>query len=56
MTGFTLKINMGNEAMQTLEDITEALRQVANRLDLGCDFGNIFDRNGNMVGEFSVWE
>lgn len=61
MAQFTLKINLGNEAMQTGYDIAYAVRDVAFRLQ---DYGNlesmksckgtIQDINGNAVGLWSV--
>lgn len=55
MREFTLRIEMGNAAMKTPEDVAESLRAVANRLDYGMDrqSGKILDYNGNKVGE---WE
>jgi hypothetical protein len=61
MPQFTLKINLGNEAMQTGYDIAYAVRDVAFRLQ---DYGNlesmksckglIRDINGNTVGLWRV--
>jgi hypothetical protein len=61
MPQFTLKINLGNEAMQTGYDIAYAVRDVAFRLQ---DYGNIenirtckgtiSDINGNTVGSWQV--
>ena len=55
MNEFTLRIKMGNEAMQTPEDVANRLLAVANRLNYGMDrqSGEILDMNGNKVGE---WE
>ena len=55
MSRFTLKITLGNEAMQTPEDVANRLLAVANRLNYGMDrrSGEIRDYNGNKVGE---WE
>ena len=54
---FTINIELGNEAMNHPEHIAEALRKVADRLDvLDRDFLidgahlNILDLNGNLVG------
>ena len=54
---FTINIKLGNEAMSHPEHIAEALRRLANRLDmLDRDFLidgahlNILDLNGNLVG------
>ena len=58
MSEFTLRIEMGNEAMQTPEDVAESLRDVANRLNYGADSrsGKIRDYNGNVVGEWGFTE
>ena len=49
MNEFTLRIKLGNEAMQTSEDVAASLRAVANRLDYVLDRSNgeILDYNGN---------
>ena len=54
MNEFTLRIKMGNEAMQTPEDVAASLRAVANRLDWGMyrRSGEILDYDGNKVGEW----
>lgn len=61
---FTLEINLGNEAMQTFENIEDALHDVLN--DVGGEFLSgrtpqegqvglpIRDRNGNTVGKWEV--
>lgn len=53
---FTLQIKLGNAAMQTSDDIADALRQVAGRHNLATpgEFGAIRDLNGNTVGEWKV--
>jgi hypothetical protein len=51
---FTLSIELGNEAMQTGEDVARALREVAKKLDGGDDSGRIRDENGNTVGEWDL--
>ena len=58
MNEFTLRITLGNEAMQTSEDVGEVLRAVANRLDYVLDrrSGEILDYNGNVVGEWEFTE
>ena len=55
MNEFTLRIKLGNEAMQTPEDVADRLLAVANRLNYGIDrqSGEILDMNGNNVGH---WE
>lgn len=54
MREFTLRIEMGNAAMKTPEDVAESLRDVANRMDycMGSQSGEILDYNGNVVGEW----
>lgn len=54
MEEFTLKINLGNDAMQTPEDIAEALETIAARLRAGKEEGTIRDENGNRVGSWSL--
>ena len=58
MNEFTLRIKLGNEAMQTSEDVAASLRAVANRLDYVLDRSNgeILDYNGNKVGEWDFTE
>lgn len=51
---FTLKINLGNDAMQTTRDVAGALRRVAGWMETGTDRGRILDDNGNLVGEFGL--
>jgi len=59
VAGFTLTIEMGNEAMRTYADIAQATRRIfadfANRGDelLQDDSGRIYDLNGNKVGTWS---
>jgi hypothetical protein len=56
---FTLEIHLGNEAMQTPQDVAEKLDQLA---DLFNGFGSllfegdraILDRNGQTVGRWEV--
>jgi len=52
MDKFILTIEMGNDAMTTLEDVAAALLSVANKLDNGRSGGKIMDANGNVVGTF----
>lgn len=58
MSDFTLRIKLGNEAMQTPEDVANRLLAVANRLNYGMDRSNgeILDYNGNKVGEWGFTE
>ena len=55
---FSLKIKLGNEAMQTPEDVAAALRSVAQAVDrVGVssgEYGTIRDLNGNTVGSWRV--
>ena len=64
---FTLSITLGNDAMQTGEDLAAALHSVANKLTaLGDDpiddledfdaFGRVMDANGNGVGRWLIQE
>jgi hypothetical protein len=59
---FTLEIELGNEAMQTAEDVAEFLREKLVRRVEACTFDLpegpylVKDRNGNTVGEWSVTE
>ena len=58
MREFTLRIKMGNAAMQTPEDVANRLLAVANRLDWGMyrRSGEILDYDGNKVGEWGFTE
>lgn len=60
---FTITITTGNDAMQTLGDITEALLNTAHQIDdyYGPDTepyagqgGWILDFNGNKVGRWGI--
>lgn len=52
---FTLEIQLGNDAMQTNEDVAEALRSIAEKLEFEeKESGAIMDENGNSVGRFEV--
>ena len=62
---FIVKIDLGNEAMQTKGDVVSALGAVADRLrradgesdSLGVGFWAVIrDANGNRVGNASVQE
>ena len=62
MAQFILKINLGNDAMQTLPDIAQSLKNVCTVLS-GIDnvsdaklYGRykIHDVNGNVVGSWQV--
>ena len=60
MSTFVLKIEIGNSAMSTVEDLSEALRIVADRISDYPNiaemyhYRNIMDINGNIVGKFAV--
>jgi hypothetical protein len=60
MDDFNLHIEMGNDAMSTLDDIAEALEHAADRLRSDHRWspddaeGSIVDRNGNTVGNWKV--
>jgi len=55
MRKFELTINLGNDAMQTPEDVSRALRIAADSLSkygTDLDHGGIWDDNGNRAGEW----
>ena len=61
MKTFTMKIEFGNEAMQSLADVAQATSRIfadfANRTEEATDdAGRIYDYNGNKVGTWSVDE
>jgi hypothetical protein len=49
-----LQIKLGEDAMQTLEDLAVALHNVALKLEAGYSSGIIMDTNGNRVGDWRV--
>lgn len=56
-TTFSLTIQMGNEAMQTNDDVIEALRRAATVLETNGGFSRVEtqalrDLNGNTVGRY----
>lgn len=55
-TRFDLTIELGNAAMRTPEDIADALRSLANRLEAAGTFASeiIMDQNGARVGSWSI--
>jgi hypothetical protein len=53
---FELYINMGNDGMQSLDDIAEALKSVQSQLRQGKEAGKIYDSNGNSIGSYVVKE
>jgi hypothetical protein len=50
MDQFTLRIELGNAAMQLAGDVAEALRRVADDVEAGETSGVVMDANGNTVG------
>lgn len=51
---FKLTIELGNEAMQTPEDVASALQDIAERLGYGDNAASIVrDVNGNTVGSYA---
>ncbi len=59
---FTLTITLGNDAMQTLGDVADALARVSRYVEAHAwdiipgESRGIFDENGNRVGEWSMSE
>jgi hypothetical protein len=52
---FVLKIDMGNDAMKSPEDVAVALRALAGKLDAGgCHEGSVRDLNGNTIGHWEL--
>jgi hypothetical protein len=51
-TEFHFTITLGNDAMQTTEEVVDALKWCAKRITGGKDYGDILDINGNTVGYF----
>jgi hypothetical protein len=51
---FTVKIEMGNDAMQSRADLATAMDEISKKLRSGHDYGNVMDENGNKVGEWST--
>lgn len=61
---FSVEIEMGNEGMQSFQDLRDALKQVATKLGSRqhCSSGapndgdgsKVMDVNGNAVGEWSI--
>lgn len=49
---FTVKIETGNDAMRTPQNVAAALVRIAAHLHSGRDSGKIMDANGNSVGTF----
>lgn len=57
---FKLIIELGNDAMQTADELAEALRNAATRIETQYNelssgqYGGVKDVNGNNVGEWEV--
>jgi hypothetical protein len=53
---FTLKIDLGDSAMRTPEDVAEALKRIAAYMHANGSWPHtkILDLNGNSVGTVSV--
>jgi len=51
---FTLRIELGNDAMRSPDDIAAALRRVALKVQGGTGTGKVWDVNGNAVGAFDI--
>jgi len=58
MPQFILKINLGNDMMQTGYDISSALQKVAITIEDYTNIsdmrGRISDKNGNTVGSWQI--
>jgi hypothetical protein len=58
MMHFKMRIELENDAMQTMRDVSRALRELANRLERdgeqGPGEGKIRDDNGNTVGSWAI--
>lgn len=50
----TLVIHLGNDAMRTPDDLAEALRRAASRIQAGYGNGKIRDINGNYAGTYDI--
>lgn len=54
---FVLKIQLGDDAMQTPSDVADALRATAEAIEMsGLErrYGRVVDINGNSVGEWEL--
>ena len=57
MPQFILKINLGNDAMQSNMDVGIAIKQIGDKIiyeGCGKEKHNIRDNNGNTVGSYQV--
>ena len=52
MDTLEVKITTGNDAMQTDDEIAQALMRVAHRVRDGSIAGKVADINGNTVGSY----
>jgi hypothetical protein len=50
---FKVVIRLGNEAMQTQEDVANVLEEIVSSLRQGRVSGSVFDDNGNNVGTWT---
>jgi hypothetical protein len=46
----TITIELGNDAMQNMDDVARALKTLAERMESGREPTKIMDDNGNSVG------
>jgi hypothetical protein len=46
----TITIELGNEAMQNMDDVARALQALAKRMLNGNEPAKVMDENGNSVG------
>lgn len=53
---FKIEIKLGNDAMRSKHDVSEAIIDVASRVRGGCLSGRILDINGNLVGNYEFIE
>ena len=53
MNTITLTIRLGNDAMNTPEDVAQLLHDAADHISEGYYPKYLFDINGNRVGEFT---
>ena len=56
MDTLEVKITTGNNAMQTDDEIAQALMRVAHRVRGGSIAGKVSDINGNTVGSYEFRE
>ena len=56
MDTLEVKITTGNDAMQTDDEIAQALMRVAHRVRDGSIAGKVSDINGNTVGSYEFRE